>query len=180
MLETALLLAFTLGLLFTAASVALGAAHHGLELPGAPAHDPGSGLANFNLSGLMAGSMWFGGAGWIALKFLLLPVAAVLGIGTVAGAFAYFVLAKLMAFLRASERPMRAEDDALEGVVARVTVPADVGGVGEIVFTVRGSQRVEGCREAGGGALKKGTEVVITGTERGLALVEEYESYTKE
>lgn len=201
MLETALLLAFTLGLLFTGASLALGAVHGHVELPGglphghvelsggaahghaelsdgAP-HDRGSDLVGFNLSALMAGSMWFGGAGYVALKFLLLPVAAVLAVGAVAGAFAYVALAKLMGFLRASEHPMRAEDYELAGTLARVTVPAAAGGVGEIVFTLNGVQRVEGCREAGGGALGKGVEVVITGTARGLALVEASESYMK-
>lgn len=178
MLETALLLAFALGLLFTGGSLLLGAGHSGhLELPDAPSH--GHDVAPFNLSALMAGSMWFGGAGWVALKVLLLPVAAVLALGAAAGAFAYVALAKLMGFLRASERPMRAEDYRLEGTVARVTVPAQPGGVGEIVFTLNGAQRVEGCRAAGGGALAKGAEVVITGTERGLALVEPYDAFMR-
>jgi hypothetical protein len=104
------------------------------------------------------------------LSYLLLPIAAVLAVGAAAGAFAYVALAKLIGFLRASERPMRAEDYELAGTLARVTVPAAAGGVGEIVLTLNGVQRVEGCREAGGGALGKGVEVVITGTARCLAL----------
>ena len=184
-MESVFLGCFVFGLLFTVVSLLMGATHgalDGLGLHGdtgplkLPLGDPGHGhdwLGQVNLSALMAFIMWFGGAGWLGLMYGPFGLAGALGAGIAAGCAAYGAVALFIGKLRASESVMKPEDYELTGTVARVTVPASAGGVGEIVFTLAGVNRVEGARAADGRALAKGEEVVITGYERGMAIVED-------
>ena len=51
-------------------------------------------------------------------------------------------------------------------------VPIRAGdGTGEIVFTHAGTRRVAGARSENGRAITKGTEVVVTRYEKGIAYV---------
>lgn len=189
MFETIFLGLFVFGLLFVLVTVAMGAAHgalDGLGLHGetGPLHLPGGGhthtfdwLGQLNLSALMAFFMWFGGAGWLMLEYGPFGLLGAFGAAIPAGAVGYGAVAWFIGKLRASETVMKPEDYVLDGTVARVTVPASPGGVGEIVFTLAGVRRVEGARAANGQALAKGTEVVITGYERGMAIVEDAETF---
>lgn len=188
-METLFLGCFVFGLLFTFVTVLMGASHNaldGLNLHGdtGPLHlgDASHGhayewLGQLNLSALMAFLMWFGGAGWLGLKYGPFGVAGALGAGVAAGCGAFALVAWFIGKLRASETVMKAEDYVLTGTVARVSVPASPGGVGEIVFTLAGVNRVEGARAADGRALAKGEEVVITGYERGMAIVQDAKTF---
>lgn len=188
-METLFLGCFVFGLLFTLVTLAMGASHgalDGLGIHGHGAHgapDVGvdhSWLGQINLSALMAFLTWFGGAGWLTLHYGpagVLGTALGTGAGLVAGVGAYALVAWFISKLRAGETVARPEDYVLEGTVARVTVPASAGGVGEIVFTLAGVRRVEGARAADGRTLVKGEEVVITGYERGVAIVEDAQQF---
>jgi hypothetical protein len=191
-METFLLGCFVFGFLFTVASVVMGATHGALDGLGihgdAGPVDLGSGvphahgydwLGQLNLSALMAFLMWFGGAGWLALRYGAFGTVLSAGTGVVAGVVAYAIVAGFVAKLRASETVMNPDDYVLDGTVARVTVPAAAGGVGEIVFTLAGVKRVEGARAADGQPLAKGTEVVITGYERGMAVVQDAKTFVE-
>ena len=181
MIESIFLGCFVFGLLFTLVSVAMGASHgalDGLGLHGDAGavvpHGHGEAwLGQVNLSGVMAFLMWFGGAGWLMLAYGPFGVAGAVAAGLPAGVGAYALVGWFVGKLRAAETVMKPEDYELTGTVARVTVPASAGGVGEIVFTLAGVNRVEGARAADGRALAKGEEVVITGYERGMAIVED-------
>ncbi len=184
-MESVFLGCFVFGLLFTVVTLFMGATHgalDGLGLHGdtgplkLPMGDHGHGydwLGQVNLSALMAFFMWFGGAGWLGLMYGPFGLVGALGAGLAAGCAGYKLVALFIGKLRASESVMKPEDYVLTGTVARVTVPASAGGVGEIVFTLAGVNRVEGARAADGRALTKGEEVVITGYERGMAIVQD-------
>lgn len=160
------------GLLADAPSGSGGDAGHG--------HHHGHGVSPVNLSTIMAFLTWFGGAGYILQVYAgfwgVLSVVAAAAAGLAGGAIVFYLLAKV---IYPGQRFLNPEDYRMEGTVARVTVPILDGGVGEIVYTMGGSQRSDGARSADGSAIERGTEVVVVRYERGLAYVEPWASYIK-
>jgi hypothetical protein len=69
-------------------------------------------------------------------------------------------------------RESTAETLSMIGVIGHTTVGIrEADGTGEIVFTHAGTRRVAGARSDSGRAIPKGTEVVVTRYERGIAYV---------
>jgi hypothetical protein len=62
-------------------------------------------------------------------------------------------------------------DYEMVGVLGRVCSPIREGGTGEIVYTQMGTRRVCGARSDDSTAIAKGTEVVVTRYEKGIAYV---------
>jgi len=60
-----------------------------------------------------------------------------------------------------------------------VNVPIRAGRTGEIVYTQGGVRRSAGARCAEQKPLEKGTEVVITHYEKGIAFVRRWDEFTK-
>lgn len=201
-LSSLFLIAFLIGLVFTALSFLLGFDHgshleighvdtahvagldagHGLGHVDAP---PGNGGAShaggpspFNLMSAMAFLTWFGGAGFVLYYFLawaaLLSLAAALLAGFAGGAIIFLVLARVV---WPNQTVMRPDEYRLEGTIARVSVPIREGGVGEVVFSKGGTRRSEGARSLDGSPIARGTEVVILRYERGLAVVQPWPAY---
>jgi hypothetical protein len=198
-METVFLGCFLFGLVFSAASFALGfagaqAGHahgdgHHLPLPhwghghghgAAHAHGHGDAgarqpLLAVSLSSVVAFVAWFGAGGYALLR-LGAPSPLALAVAVLAGLAGGYAVSRFLATLRAGERVMDPEEYRLVGTVARVTVGIPSGGVGEIVFTKAGSRRSEAARAARGQAIPRQTEVVVTGYDRGVATVEPWES----
>jgi hypothetical protein len=179
---------FAFGLIFTVATFllgALGSGHH-LHVPGlhfeigeaGGGHGDDAHISPFNLSTISAFLAWFGGAGWLLTLYssftalIILMLASVMG--TIGGGIIFLVLARWV-FPRLTH--MRTEDYVREGTIARVTSGIAEGGTGEIVYTLEGTQHVDGARSASGEALERGTEVVILKVERGIALVERWDRF---
>jgi membrane protein implicated in regulation of membrane protease activity len=199
-METVFLGCFLFGLVFSAASFVLGfagahAGHghgdgHHLPLPHwAHGHGNGGGhghaeggadgrqpLVAVNFSAVVAFLAWFGAGGY-ALSRLGAPAPLALVVALLAGLAGGYLVARFMATLRAGERVMDPEEYRLVGTVARVTVGIPSDGVGEIVFTKVGTLRSEAARAARGAAIPRQTEVVITGYDRGVAMVEPWETF---
>jgi hypothetical protein len=55
-----------------------------------------------------------------------------------------------------------------------------VGGTGEIIYTQMGTRRVCGARSDDGSAVTKGTEVVVTRYEKGIAYVRLWSEMSEE
>jgi hypothetical protein len=64
------------------------------------------------------------------------------------------------------------------GVLGRLSVPIREGGTGELIFTQDGTRRVAGARSEKGTAIAKGSEVVVTRYERGIAYVRPWDELT--
>ncbi|HEX6607396.1 MAG TPA: hypothetical protein VF276_10830 [Chloroflexia bacterium] len=132
------------------------------------------GLSPLNLPTILSFLTWFGGAGYIFQSTLHLGpiVSTVLALisGAAGGALVFFILSYVI--WRGQTTPMRRADFYLPGTRARVVSGITAEGTGEIVFSKGGSRRVEGARSATGQPLPKGTEVVITRYEKGLAYVQ--------
>lgn len=135
-------------------------------------------LSPFNLFSVMAFLAWFGGTGYLLTHYYSVWAMAAFGVacasGMVGGAIVFFFLAKVML---AHERVLRDEDGEMVGVIGRVNSGIREAGTGEIMFTLNGRRCVAGARSESGAAVARGTEVVVTKYERGLAYVREWEEF---
>ena len=62
-------------------------------------------------------------------------------------------------------------DFEMVGVLGKLCVSIREGGTGELIYSQMGTRRVCGARSDDGGAMAKGTEVVVTRYEKGIAYV---------
>jgi hypothetical protein len=129
-----------------------------------------SALNGFTLPAFLC---WFGGAGYLLLRYSSIYAPLVLLIAVVSGlagaSVLYVVLFKL---LIAHERVLSAEDTRMDGVVARVSdeIRAN-GGTGEILFSQADARRSAAARSETGMPIPRGTEVVVLRYTRGIAYV---------
>jgi hypothetical protein len=73
--------------------------------------------------------------------------------------------------LISEEENMDPADYEMVGVLGRISSSIRAGGTGEIIYTQMGTRRVCGARSDDGSAVGKGTEVVVTRYEKGIAYV---------
>ena len=123
-----------------------------------------------NAAAMTAFLTWFGGGGLLLERLTPWSVPLVVGsalvIGWSGGALINSVINAL------ARRESVAESLTMIGVIGRVVVPIrEADGTGEIVFTHAGTRRVCAARADAGHAIAKGTEVVVTRYERGIAYV---------
>ena len=118
---------------------------------------------------------WFGGTGYLLTRystvwFLLgLTVAIFSGIG--GAAIIYGFLKALMS----SEHPMDPADYEMVGVLGKVSSPVRAGGTGEITYSQGGTRHAAAARSEDSSAIAKGSEVVVTRYEHGIAYVRRWE-----
>jgi hypothetical protein len=141
----------------------------------------GSGVSIFNFSTVVAFLVWFGGTGYLLthygrIEVLLGFVVAVVG-GVVGASIVFWFLVKLLSF----DNTMDPADYDRVGLIGRVNVVIREGtGTGEVVFSQAGTRRVSGARSDDGSYIAKGTEVVITRYERGIAYVKPWNEFAGE
>jgi membrane protein implicated in regulation of membrane protease activity len=70
-------------------------------------------------------------------------------------------------------------DFEMVGAVGKVNIAIRNDGTGEIVYVQGGTRRSAGARTDNGKPLQKGTEVVVTRYERGIAYVRPWDEFTK-
>jgi hypothetical protein len=152
-----------------------GAGHDGPAHDGA-AHDGGHvGPSVLNMPTIMSFLTWFGGAGYLFRQslgvgaFLAIPLALITGV--VGGGIMFGLLARVLYPMMS--KPMSSADYSKPGTPARVVSSIREGGVGEIVYTKRGSRFTSGARSMDASAIAKGAEVVIIKYERGIAYVQD-------
>jgi hypothetical protein len=56
-------------------------------------------------------------------------------------------------------------------------MPIRAGGTGELIYSQEGTRRVAGARSEDGAAIPKGTEVVVTRYEKGIAYVRSWDKF---
>jgi membrane protein implicated in regulation of membrane protease activity len=192
-MESVFLGFFLFGFLMVLASLALGFAH--MALPGLEGalhggdggahtggdgalHDGGShGPLLWNVSTLLAFLMWFGAAGYAAMRWLNLPAPVALlpaiGIGLVGG----FLVSSFLRVVLRGETVMNPSAYRMEGTLARVTISIPPDGTGEIVFSKGERRRSEGARSLDGQPIARGEEVVVVEYQRGIALVQRWQDF---
>jgi hypothetical protein len=136
-------------------------------------HESAGGVSPFNFATLMAFLAWFGGAGYLLTRYSGLWVgfgllASIIS-GLIGGGIVFLFLSKVL--IRNDEN-MDPADYEMVGVLGRVSSSIREQGTGEIIYTQMGTRRVCGARSENGSAVTKGTEVVVTRYEKGIAYVQ--------
>lgn len=147
---------------------------HGVGAHGPSAGHPGSGgdISPFNLITLTAFLAWFGGTGYLLARhstmwfFSALLISLLAGIG--GAAIIYLFLSRV---LSSPEEALDPADFEMVGVLGKLSVRISESGTGELIYSQAGTRRVCGARSEDGSAILKGTEVVVTRYERGIAYV---------
>ena len=146
-----------------------------------PATGHGAGISPFNFATLMAFLAWFGGMGYLLTGRGHLGELVVLGFSLLAGiAGSAVVFVFLTKVLLKHEQFLESADFEMTGVLGRVTVGIREGGTGEIVYSQAGTRRSAGARSESGAAIARGTEVVVTKYEKGIAFVRPWEELAGE
>ena len=168
----------------------LGGTHLHLHLPHAVGHHAGfagghhgggrgTTVSRINFATVTAFLAWFGGTGYLlslysGASFPLVFIVA--GVSGLAGAAVVFwFVAKV---LWSPDENLDPADYDMVGVFGRITNPIRSGGTGEIVFSQQGTRRTAGARSEDHHPIGKGTEVVVTRYEKGIAYVRPWESVT--
>ena len=172
---------FLIGFVLSALSFAFGIVNAHLHVPwehhvhaGAwhVGNGPGPAVGPINFATLTAFLAWFGGTGYLLtsqFRWLALPAVGLSVVLGLCGAAAVFwIMARV---LWSPHENMQSADYHMVGVLGRLSQPIREGGIGELIYSRKGARQSCGARSADGRAIEKGTEVVITGYERGIASV---------
>jgi hypothetical protein len=158
---------------------AQGAGHgHGTSQAGSGAGKAG-GVSPFNLVTFTAFLAWFGGTGFLLTRYsrvwFAAGLAVALAVGFLGGYIIYVFMAKV---LMSPDAVLDPADFRMEGVLGYLSNPIREGGTGELIYTQAGTRRTCGARSDEGAAIAKGTEVIVTRYERGLAYVRTWDEMT--
>jgi membrane protein implicated in regulation of membrane protease activity len=134
-------------------------------------HEAGQ-ISPINPITLTAFLAWFGGTGYLLTRhstfwFVTALIISILA-GTGGAAIIYLFLAKV---LTSPDEALDPADFEMIGVLGKLSVPIREGGTGEMIYSQAGTRRVCAARADNGTAIVKGTEVVVTRYERGVAFV---------
>ncbi|MGA3054829.1 MAG: hypothetical protein ABSD63_11525 [Candidatus Korobacteraceae bacterium] len=156
--------------------------HLHLHLPHGGAHaGVGGDMPFLNFGTIAAFLAWFGGAGYLLTRYSSLVVAGVLTLAIVAGLVgALIVFWFVVKLLLKHDRELDPADYERVGVVARISSPIREGGTGEIIFSQEGTRHTCGARNENQDALPRGTEVIVTRYEHGIAYVRRWEELAEE
>ena len=100
---------------------------------------------------------------WVGLGLFFSVVSGLIG-----GGIIFLFLSRA---LISEDENMDSADYEMVGVLGRVSSSIREGGTGELIYTQMGTRRVCGARNDGDGSIAKGTEVVVTRYEKGIAYV---------
>jgi membrane protein implicated in regulation of membrane protease activity len=132
----------------------------------------GNDISPFNLISLAAFLAWFGGTGFLLTRFSSLAFAAGLGVSIATGLAGSIVIFLFLSRVLSSEdENLDPADFEMAGVLGRISVPIRANGTGELIYSQAGTRRTCGARSEEGKAIPKGSEVVVTRYEKGIAFV---------
>ena len=152
--------------------------HGGAQVTGVghAAGATGAQMPFLNFGTITAFLAWFGGTGYLLTRYSSLVVAGVLVLAVLAGlAGAMIVFWFVAKLLLKHDRELDPADYERVGVLGHISSPIRAGGTGEIIFSQAGTRQTCGARSENGEALPRGTEVIITRYEHGIAYVRRWE-----
>ena len=144
----------------------------GTGAPAGEAAQQNGAISPFNFVTLTAFLAWFGGTGYLLTRYSGVWVGfgllASITSGLVGGGIVFLFLSKV---LISEDENMDSADYEMVGVLGRICSAIRAGGTGEMIYTQMGTRRVCGARSEDATAIDKGTEVVVTRYEKGIAYV---------
>ena len=152
--------------------------HHGVHVctHGGTGGGGRADLSFFNFGTIAAFLAWFGGTGYLLERYYGVWFVFALGVATLSGigaaALVFWFLAKV---LMSREAALDPADYDMTGVLGRLSIPIRAGGTGELIYSQEGTRRVTGARSEDGVAIPKGSEVMVTRYEKGIAYVRKWE-----
>jgi membrane protein implicated in regulation of membrane protease activity len=185
------LICFIIGFLLSALSFLFGSLH--IHLPHfhigqAHLHVPQAGdaavansLPAINFGTITAFLAWFGGIGYLLTRYsgffaIMALLFAIFG-GMVGASIVFFLVSRV---LMKNDRPLNPADYDMVGVLGRIAVPIRENGTGELIYSQEGSRRTCGARSDDGLPIVKGTEVIVTRYERGIAYVRRWDDMAEQ
>jgi len=179
------LFCFALGFLFSLLSFLLGGFHWHLPhvLGGGHVHagphvhvsHGGAGRAEaplLNPVSLAAFLAWFGGVGYLLTRFSAVWFGVGLGIALLSGVTGAGIIYLFLSRVLMSEHEnLDPADYSMIGVLGHISMPIREGGTGEIIYSLAGTRQTCGARTEDGSAIAKGSEVVVTRYDKGIAYV---------
>jgi len=139
----------------------------------------GGDVSPINFGTVAAFFVWFGGAGYLIARFSSFWAFIGLGIAGASGltgaAIMFYFLAKV---LIQKDENLDPADYEMIGVLGKVSSDIRPAGTGEIIFSQAGSRRVSPARSENEDSIAKGTEVVVTRYDRGVAYVRLWDELT--
>jgi len=180
------LICFIVGFVFSTLSFLTGTLH--LNLPAKWHLHIGSdgfhthGIASFfNSFTLVAFLTWFGGMGYLLTRYSSIWIGFALLLATFAGLIGAAIVGWFFArVLMKHDVGIDPAEYEMTGVLGRVSSSIRGGGTGEIVFEQVGTRRSCGARSEDGLPIAKGTEIVVTRYERGIAYVRTWDEISGE
>jgi membrane protein implicated in regulation of membrane protease activity len=153
--------------------------HTGAHVHAGPhAHvGPGGGgqVSVFNFLTLTIFLAWFGGTGYLLTRYSTVWFLLGLGVALFSGIGGAAIIFAFLKALMASEHPMDPADYEMVGVLGKVSSPIRAGGTGEITYTQGGTRHAAGARSEDSRAIARGSEVVVTRYEHGIAYVRRWD-----
>jgi len=157
---------------------------HAPHVPHGTAGAQGAGapeLPVINFGTITAFLAWFGGIGYLLTKYSgwLATISLLIAIfgGMIGAAIVFFMVSKL---LLKHDKPLDQSDFEMVGVLGRICSSIREGGTGELIYTQEGTRWTCGARSETGEAIAKGTEVIVTRYEKGLAYVRPWDEMERE
>jgi membrane protein implicated in regulation of membrane protease activity len=165
------------------ASVHVGHGVHAGHGSAGHGHGGGSGLdiSPFNPVTLAAFLAWFGGTGYLLTRFWSVWFVMGFGIALLSGlAGAGCIFLFLGKVLMSRGENLDPADYEMIGVLGRISVPIRETGTGEIIYSQGGTRRTCGARAENQAAIAKGSEVLVTRYEKGIAYVRPWDEMSGE
>lgn len=132
----------------------------------------GTTVSPFNPPVMAAFLAWFGGTGYLLTRFSAVWVGMGLMLSVLSGLFGGGVIFLFLSkILMSDDECLDPADFEMVGVLGKLSVPIREGGTGELIYSQAGTRRVCGARSEEGVVIPKGTEVVVTRYEKGIAYV---------
>jgi membrane protein implicated in regulation of membrane protease activity len=198
------LLCFSIGALWSVASLLLGGLHLGHGASGhahlghghiGHAHGPhlhgsavkgGSQTAAPSWLGAMVNPScaaiylaWFGGIGYLLTRHSGLAFWFNLFIAVVVGITGAWILASFLRFLQSREKPLDPADYDMVGVLGKVSCSLHPNGVGEVIYLRDGARTAVPARSDDNRQIAIGEEVIVTRYEKGIAYVRTWDAMTQ-
>jgi hypothetical protein len=145
------------------------------------AHSHAGQVSPFNPVTIAAFLAWFGGTGYLLTRFWTIWFVMGFGIallsGLVGGGLIYLFLSRV---LMSDEENLDPADYEMTGVLGRTSVTIRPGGTGEIIYSQAGTRKTCGARAEDSTAIAKGSEVIVTRYEKGIAYVRLWTEMTED